>query len=76
MAGLSEWLLPRGTTVEVNKDAYVQPEPLIRAQTAQIYNAIRDATTGQQVLTVAEIRAAERLDDATDAIVSAPVITE
>ena len=36
MAGLSEWLLPRGTTVEVNKDAYVQPDPLTRAQTAQI----------------------------------------
>ena len=34
MAGLSEWLLPRGTTVEVNQDAYVQPGPLERAQTA------------------------------------------
>ena len=28
MAGLSEWLLPRGTTVELNSDNYVQPEPL------------------------------------------------
>ena len=36
MAGLSEWLLPRGTTVEVNQDAYVQPGPYERAQTAQI----------------------------------------
>ena len=34
MAALSEWVLPRGTTVEVNRDAYVQPEPLERAQTA------------------------------------------
>ena len=46
MAGLSGWLLPRGTTVEVNQDAYVQPEPKVRAETAQIYNAIRDETTG------------------------------
>ena len=28
MAGLSQWLLPRGTAVEVNRDAYVQPDPL------------------------------------------------
>ena len=73
-AGLSEWLLPRGTTVEVNKDAYVQPEPLVRAQTAQIYNAIRDETTGQSAMSVAEIREAERLDEATEDIVSAPVV--
>jgi HK97 family phage portal protein len=72
MAGLSEWLLPRGTTVEVNKDAYVQPEPLQRAQTAEIYNRIRDEQTGQPVLTVDEIREAERLD-LTDDLKSAPV---
>ena len=40
MAGLSQWLLPRGTTVEVNRDAYVQPEPLERAQTAEILHRI------------------------------------
>ena len=50
MAGLSEWLLPRGTTVEVNKDAYVQPEPLVRAQTAEIYNRIVDPPPGKPVL--------------------------
>jgi HK97 family phage portal protein len=60
MAGLSEWLLPRGTTVEVNKDAYVQPEPLQRAQTAQIYNSIQDAD-GNPVLTVEQIREAEKI---------------
>ena len=27
MAALSGWLLPRGTGVELNRDAYVQPEP-------------------------------------------------
>ena len=74
MAGLSGWLLPRGTTVEVNKDAYVQPEPLVRAQTAEIYNRIKDET-GQSAMTVAEIREAERLDDRTEDIVAAPVIS-
>lgn len=75
MAGLSEWLLPRGTTVEVNQDAYVQPEPYVRAQTAEIYNRIRDEATGQPVMSVAEIREAERLDDRTESITSAPVIS-
>jgi HK97 family phage portal protein len=35
-AALSSWLTPRGTRIEVNRDAYVQPEPLARAQTWQI----------------------------------------
>ena len=74
MAGLSEWLLPRGTTVEVNKDAYVQPDPYTRAQTAQIYNAIVDPVTGQPAMSVAEIREAERLDNQTESTVSAPVL--
>jgi HK97 family phage portal protein len=64
MAGLSEWLLPRGTVVEVNKDAYVQPEPKVRAETAQIYNAIRDET-GNPVMSVEQIQQAERLTNAT-----------
>ena len=34
MAALSAWLLPRGTTIEVNRDEYVQPGPYERAQTA------------------------------------------
>jgi hypothetical protein len=72
MAGLSEWLLPRGTTVEVNKDAYVQPEPLTRAQTAQIYNSIQDKD-GNPVLTVQQIQEAERLDQ-TDTVAAGPVL--
>ena len=36
MAALSSWLPPRGTRIEVNRDDYVQPEPLVRAQTWQI----------------------------------------
>ena len=59
MAALSQWLLPRGTSVELNRDAYVQPEPESRARTAQILNNIRDPQ-GNPALTVDEIRAAER----------------
>ena len=59
MAGLSEWLLPRGSAVELNRDAYVEPEPYQRAQTASILNNIRDPQ-GNPALTVDEIRAIER----------------
>jgi len=54
-AGLSQWLTPRGTSLALNADAYVQPEPLQRAQTAQIY-----LTTG--VLSVDEVRASEHFE--------------
>ena len=64
MAALSGWLLPRGTTVEVNRDAYVQPDPYTRAQTAQLLHGIVDPVTKQEALSVAEIRAAERFDGA------------
>lgn len=64
MAALSGWALPRGTRVEVNRDAYVQPEPLARAQTAQILASIVDAE-GRPAMTVEEIRKAERLDSST-----------
>jgi len=64
MSALSGWALPRGTVVELNRDAYVQPGPLERAQTAQILNAIVDAD-GNPVLTVQEIRASERFDNST-----------
>lgn len=37
MAALSFHLLPRGTSVEVNRDEYVKPDPLTRAQTWAIY---------------------------------------
>ena len=36
MEALSGWLLPRGTTVEVNRDEYLRPGPLERAQTLEI----------------------------------------
>jgi HK97 family phage portal protein len=53
MMALSQWLVPRGTTVEVNRDEYVRPGPLERAQTWEIY-----LRTG--VVTVEEVREAER----------------
>jgi HK97 family phage portal protein len=64
MSGLSGWLLPRGTRVEVNRDEYVQPGPYERAQTAAILNGLVDER-GNPALSVAEIREAERLDDTT-----------
>jgi hypothetical protein len=64
MSGLSEWLVPRGTTVELNRDAYIQAEPSVRASTYATLNAIVDAQ-GNPVITVDEIRQAERLDDLT-----------
>lgn len=65
MAALSGWALPRGTMVEVNQDSYVQPEPFVRAQTYEILARITDPITGQPVITVEQIREAERLSDAT-----------
>jgi HK97 family phage portal protein len=61
MAALSQWLTPRGTRIEVNRDAYVQPAPLERAQTYEIYSRIRDER-GNPVLTRDEIRASERFN--------------
>jgi HK97 family phage portal protein len=65
MSALSGWLLPRGTQVEVNRDAYVEPNPLERAQTYQVLASIVDPATGQQAMTVEEIRQAERLSNST-----------
>jgi HK97 family phage portal protein len=73
MSALSEWLLPRGTRVEVNRDAYVQPEPLVRAQTAEILNRIKD-DEGNPALSVAEIRASERLTNSTPEDISSGVL--
>lgn len=71
MSALSAWLLPRGTMVELNRDAYIEAEPLERAQTAQIYNAIRDPQ-GNPVLTVAQIQQIERMQVAGHAGVPPP----
>lgn len=53
MAAFSGWLVPRGTSVEVNRDEYVRPGPLERAQTWEILQRIG-------ALSIEEIRALER----------------
>ena len=47
MLALSQWLVPHGTGVEVNRDAYVQPGPYERAQTWQILTSIGVVTPEQ-----------------------------
>jgi HK97 family phage portal protein len=74
MAALSNWALPRGTNVELNRDEYVQPEPLERAQVAQLLHSIVDPVTGQQALTVQEIRTTLRLDNSTPTDLAAGVL--
>lgn len=74
MGALSAWALPRGTVIELNRDEYVAAEPLERAQTAQILAGIVDPVTGEQALTVDEIRAAERLDNTTPSDLSSGVL--
>lgn len=48
VSALSQWALPRGTDVEVNRDEYVRPGPLERAQTWDILTRI-GALTPEQV---------------------------
>ena len=62
MAALSHWALPFGTTVELNRDEYVKPGLLERAQTYQILHGIEDE--GVPVLSVQEIRELERYSTA------------
>ena len=73
MQALSGWALPRGVACELNRDAYVQPGPLERAQTAQILNSIKDEN-GNPALTVSEIREVERVDNA-DVVAASPLST-
>jgi HK97 family phage portal protein len=60
MSALSAWALPRGTSVELNRDAYIQPGPLERAQTDAILYGITDGARHAKELD--EIRLAERFD--------------
>lgn len=62
MAALSNWALPRGSAVELNRDEYVRPGPLERAQTWQILIELG-------VLTVEQVQEIERY------IVTAPSAT-
>jgi hypothetical protein len=48
LMSLSGWLTPRGTGIEVNRDEYIKPGPLERAQTWQILVGL-GVVTAQQV---------------------------
>lgn len=57
---LSNWLLPRGTKVECNRDDYNRPDDLTRAQTdAILFNMIDEH--GNRAKTIDEIRLSNRL---------------
>jgi HK97 family phage portal protein len=53
MAALSNWVTPRGTTIEINRDAYVQADPKTRAETWAILISIG-------VLTAEQVQVIER----------------
>jgi len=58
-SAISQWALPRGTSMEFNRDAYVEATPKERAETANIlFNMIDEK--GNRALTVDEFRMAER----------------
>ena len=58
-SALSNWLLPRGTRVEFNRDEYVRDDPLTRAQTYATLHGIVDSK-GNAAMEVDEVRLAER----------------
>jgi HK97 family phage portal protein len=64
MQALSGWLLPRGTTVELNRDEYVKPGLAERAMAYQTLYNIVDPVTGERAIYIGEIREAERFSNA------------
>lgn len=61
MAAMSGWALPRGTSIELNRDEYSRPAFAERATAwATLFNIV-DPETGERAISVEEIRAAERL---------------
>lgn len=61
MEAISNWALPRGQRVEVNRDEYVRPGFEDRVNSyATLWN-IHDEETGERAITIEEIRAIERL---------------
>ena len=63
---LSQWALPRGTDVEVNRDEYVRPGPLERAQTWDILTRIG-------AITPADVQQLERFAISGQSTPAAPV---
>jgi hypothetical protein len=63
MSALSGWALPRGTTVEVNRDEYVKPA--VEGAGADLADPQQHPRPdGNPVLTVAEIQELERYSNA------------
>jgi phage portal protein BeeE len=60
MSALSNWLLPRGTRIEMNRDDYNRPDDLTRAQTDQVLFNLVDEH-GNRAKTIDEIRYGNRL---------------
>jgi HK97 family phage portal protein len=66
---LSQWALPRGSEVELNRDEYVRPGPLERAQ-------VWDILTRIGVLTPADVQAIERFAVAGSPTMPPPLLQE
>lgn len=64
MQALSGWALPRGTTIELNRDEYLDRGPMETAQVDQILFNIQDPVTGERAKELAEIRESQRLSNA------------
>lgn len=77
MRGMSAWLTPRGTRIELNRDEYIAPTPAEAAQIAATYHGIVDTSADgveTRALTVEEIRAAQRLEGQSPAALAEGVL--
>jgi len=61
MEAISNWALPAGQNVELNRDEYVRPAFAERVQGWSTLFNIHDEITGERAITIEEIRTAERL---------------
>jgi HK97 family phage portal protein len=68
---ISNWALPRGQTIELNRDAYVRPPLSERINAWNVAFNMHDPVTGKRLLELEEIRAIERFTTAQEAA-SAP----
>lgn len=66
MEALSNWALPGGQRVELNRDEYVRPSFSERVAGWSTLFGIQDPETGERAITIEEIRSIERLNSATE----------
>lgn len=66
-AAMSEWLLARGSDLELNRDEYTRPGLKDRAEAYTLLHNIVDSD-GSRALYVPEIRALERLDPSPEGV--------